>query len=232
MANRIHPTAIIGAGVELGDDNLIGPYVVITGPCVIGDGNHIGPHTTIGGPAESLGAPHPAGWDDEVAGAGVIIGDRNIIRESVTIHQGTHEPTRIGNDCYLMAQSHVGHDGQVDDFVVLTSAVQIAGHARVWSRANVGMGTVVHQRAQIGPGAMVGMASAVRKDVPPYTVTVGNPARAVSINTVGLSRRGLDEAQVAAVELYLKGKAPLPDGLPAEVSDQLTEWAKINNPEN
>ena len=227
MANRIHETAIIGADVELGDNNVIGPYTVIAGPTRIGDGNWIGPHVSIGGPAEYLAAPHPAGWDGEVEGPGVEIGDRNRIREFVTVNQGFTHATKIGNDCYLMGRAHVAHDCRLDDNVVVTSAVQIAGHVHVWSYSNIGLGTVVHQRVEIGPGAMVGMGSAVRKEVGAFTITVGNPARTSGINVVGLQRRGCDEDTIAALTGFLTGKeTQVPAALPEEVAALLKAWAE------
>jgi UDP-N-acetylglucosamine acyltransferase len=226
MVNRIHPTAIIGADVEFGQDNVVGPYTVICGPCRIGDGNWIGPHVSIGGPAEHLGAEHVAGWDGETGGAGVVIGNRSRIREFVTIHQGVREATRVGDGCYLMGRSHLGHDAVVDNEVVIASAVQLAGHVRVGSWANVGLGTVVHQHTRIGPGAMVGMGSAIRKDVPPFTTTVGNPARTTGVNRVGLSRRGCAEESLDQITGWVLGRGELPDDLPQPIHDALIDWAK------
>jgi UDP-N-acetylglucosamine acyltransferase len=226
MANRIHPTAIIGADVKLGQDNVIGPYTVISGPCRIGDGNWIGPHVSIGGPPEYLGAAHPAGWDGETGGAGVVIGSRSRIREFVTINQGVHEATRLGDGCYLMGRSHLGHDTAVDDEVVIASAVQLAGHVRVGSWANIGIGTVVHQRTRIGPGAMVGMGSAVRKDVAPFTTTLGNPARTTGVNRVGLSRRGCEEETIERITDCILGRGDLPDSAPQPIRAALLHWAK------
>nr|WP_042184313.1 UDP-N-acetylglucosamine acyltransferase [Kibdelosporangium sp. MJ126-NF4]CEL16217.1 Acyl-[acyl-carrier-protein]--UDP-N-acetylglucosamine O-acyltransferase [Kibdelosporangium sp. MJ126-NF4]CTQ94142.1 Acyl-[acyl-carrier-protein]--UDP-N-acetylglucosamine O-acyltransferase (EC 2.3.1.129) [Kibdelosporangium sp. MJ126-NF4] len=226
MANRIHHTAIIGDGVELGDDNVVGPYSVIVGPARIGNGNWIGPHVSIGGPAEYLRGAHPVGWDGEVEGPGVVIGDGNKIREFVTVNQGVHEPTRLGDDCYLMGRAHVAHDCTIDDGVILTSAVQVAGHCHVWAGSNIGLGTVVHQRTTIGPGAMVGLGSAIRKEVGAFTITLGNPARTSGINVVGLQRRGCDDEAIAALQGFLTGKDPeLPAGLPDEVAALLKAWA-------
>ncbi|MEV8436450.1 UDP-N-acetylglucosamine acyltransferase [Actinosynnema sp. NPDC051121] len=226
MANRIHPTAIIGDDVELGDDNVIGPYSVVVGPVRIGDGNWIGPHVTIGTPAEDRGGPHPVGWEGESEGRGVVIGDRNKIREYVTVHQGTHRASTVGDDCYLLVRSHVGHDVTLGDNVVLACSVQLGGHTEVWSHSNIGMSTVVHQHGRIGPGAMVGMGSAVRREVDAFTVSVGNPARVSGINVVGLSRRGCDEAAIEALEPFLKGKGDLPaHGVPEELSALLKAWA-------
>ncbi|MEV6524103.1 UDP-N-acetylglucosamine acyltransferase [Longispora sp. NPDC051575] len=226
MANRIHPSAIVGAGVELGDGNVIGPYTVIVGPTRIGDGNWIGPMASIGTPAEYRAGNHPVGWEGELDGAGVVIGDGNIIRDFVTVNQGVHVTTTVGDNCYLLARSHVGHDCVLDDLVTLSDNVQLGGHTRVWSWSNIGMGTVVHQYGHIGPGAMVGMGSAVRKDIAPFMTAVGNPAREVSVNRVGLSRRGCDEEQVDAVEAYLKNKGDLPVGLPTEIIEQFAAWLK------
>ncbi|MET0235718.1 MAG: UDP-N-acetylglucosamine acyltransferase [Kibdelosporangium sp.] len=226
MANRIHQTAIIGAGVELGDDNVIGPYSVIVGRTTIGNGNWIGPHVTIGTPAEDKGGPHPVAWEDEFAGEGVRIGDRNKIREYVSVHQGTRVVTSVGNDCYLLVRSHVGHDVILDDNIVLACSAQLGGHTHVWSHANIGMSTVVHQHGRIGPGAMVGMGSAVRKEVPAFTITLGNPARVSGLNVVGLQRRGCDEATIEALQPFLTGKGELAaDSLPEELSTLLKAWA-------
>lgn len=227
MANRIHPTAVVGDGVELGEDNVIGPYAVIVGPTRIGNGNWIGPHATIGTPAEDpRSGPLAVGWEGELAGHRVEIGDGNRIREYVTIHQGTHRPTRLGNDCYLMVRSHAGHDCMLDDGVVLACAAQLGGHTHVWAHANIGMTTVVHQRGRIGPGAMIGMGSAVRHEVGAFTIAVGNPARVSGVNTVGLSRRGVDDATIEALTPFLKGKGELPaDILSEELSILLKAWA-------
>jgi UDP-N-acetylglucosamine acyltransferase len=225
VTNRIHPTAIIGAGVEIGEDNVIGPYSVVSGPTRIGSGNWIGPHVSLGTPAEFRGGVHPAGWDGELDGAGVAIGDGNVIREFVTINQGTSRPTQVADDCYLLARSHVGHDCQLDIGVTLGDGVVIGGHTRVWAWANLGMAAVVHQRTQVGPGAMVGMASAVRKDAEAFMIIVGNPARAVSVNVVGLTRRGCDGPTIAAFESFLKGNAALPPGLPPDLAAVLRAWS-------
>ncbi|MEU6641340.1 UDP-N-acetylglucosamine acyltransferase [Saccharomonospora sp. NPDC046836] len=231
MANRIHPTALIGAGVELGEDNVVGPYTVIVGPAVLGAGNWIGPHVTIGTPGEDRTGPHPVAWDSAPAGDpardgyGVRIGDGNRIREYASVHQGTRRPTTIGNGTYLLRGSHVGHDVRVGDGVTLACDVLLGGHTDVWALANLGMGTVVHQGCRIGPGAMVGMGSAVRREVGAFLVCVGNPARVTGINDVGLVRQGMDEAAIAALEPWLKGKGELPaDGVPDDLFTVMKAW--------
>jgi len=224
MANRIHPTAVLGAGVELGDENVIGPYAVVSGPCRIGNRNWIGPHVSIGGfgPAGEPSAGVPT---DSATNPGVVIGDGSIIREFVTIRQGLHHTTRLGNNCYLMGRAHVHHDAVLDDDVVVSSAVQLASGVRVGAWANIGIGTIVQPGLRVGPGAMVGMGSDVRRDVPPFTITVGTPARTTGVNRVGLSRRGCSDAAIDAVAAFLTGRAGLPSELPADIADRLRAWA-------
>lgn len=231
MANRIHPTAVIGDGVELGDDNVIGPFAVLLGPAKIGSGNWIGPHVTIGSPASDRSAPHPAAWadaptgDPERDGHGVTIGDGNVIREYFSAHQGTHRTTAVGSDGYFLRGSHVAHDCIVGDGVTLGSNVVVGGHSEVWSWANLGLGAVVHQRGRIGPGAMVGMGAAVRAELGPFTISVGVPARVTGVNVVGLSRKGVSAEAVAALEPYLLESAELPGiELPEAVAAVLKEW--------
>lgn len=222
MVNEIHPTVVIGPGVEVGDDNVIGPYTVIAGPAVVGDGNWIGPHVTIGTPAEHRDGPHPDPFT-RPAGLGVRIGEGNRIREYVSVHQGTERPTVVGNGGYYLRGSHVAHDCVLGDSVTLASNVVLGGHVRVWSLANLGMGATVHQRVEIGPGAQVGMGAAIRADVGAFTVSVGNPARVTGLNLVGLARLGLAEATIVELEPWLKGTGPFPpdklmDRLPPAVS--------------
>jgi UDP-N-acetylglucosamine acyltransferase len=232
LANRIHPTAIIGDGVELGDGNIIGPYSVVLGPCRIGDGNWLGPHVTIGTPAEHRDGPHPVGWDGELDGQGVRIGDHNRIREYVAVHQGIQRETRIGNGCYFLARSHVAHDSVIGDEITLSSSVQLGGHVEVWSGANLGLGVVVHQYCRIGPGAMIGMGAAVRREIGAFVIAVGVPAKVSGINAVGLRRRGCDEATIEALAPFLtggivRGVDELPvQGVPDDVRLLLKAWAE------
>jgi len=220
----------VGPGVTLGEDVVVGPHAVLVGPLTIGHRAWIGPSVSIGTPAEYRGGPHPVAWDGELDGAGVVIGWGTIVREFVTVNQGTQHATEVGHDCYLLARSHVGHDCVLDDGVTLADAVQLGGHTRVWSWANIGMGAVVHQRSVVGPGAMVGMGSAVRRTVGPFALAVGNPARVVGLNTVGLERRGCSPHAIETLEAALKGKSPLPDDLPDGVTDDvwdtLVAWQK------
>jgi UDP-N-acetylglucosamine acyltransferase len=199
MGNQVHDTAIIGPGVELGDDNVIGPYAVITGPCRIGNGNWIGAHVAIGAAPEIRGHDHGLPWGGDPVGPGVEVGDANVLREFTTVHGGSGRATRLGSRCYVMTHGHVGHDSLIDDDATLAASTTLAGHVVVGAGANLGLACVLHQRRVVGPGAMVGMAAVVTRDVPPYAKAFGAPARVRGVNEVGMSRRGISADDIAAV---------------------------------
>jgi UDP-N-acetylglucosamine acyltransferase len=207
--NRIHESAVIGPGVELGHGNVVGPHAVVIGPTLIGNGNWIGPHTTVGTPAEIRKRQHAAAWtdasDDRV---GVIIGDDNVLREYVAVHQPAESAqTTVGNRCYLMAYSHVAHDCVVGDDVTLSSGVHPGGSCWFGTGANIGMGASIHQRLAVGAGAMVGMGAVVTRDMPPFALAYGVPAAVRGANQVALRRLGIDDDVIAALEaLYRYGK--------------------------
>ncbi|HME55969.1 MAG TPA: UDP-N-acetylglucosamine acyltransferase [Candidatus Lokiarchaeia archaeon] len=173
--NQLIGINLIEPGAVLGDNNIIGPFVVIMENVVIGDSNTIGPGTVIGTPPQHT-------HRGEINGT-VVIGNNNTIREHVTIHAAL-EPehvTSIGNNCYIMAGTHIGHDCVIEDGVIL-AAPKLAGFTRVMTRANVGLGSITHQFTTIGSGAMVGCGSVVVKDIPPYRKVVGNPVRDIGEN--------------------------------------------------
>lgn len=201
----VHPTAVIDPTATLGDDVVIGPYAVI-GPAVqIGRGTRIGPHavierdTTIGEdcrihPGAVLGGdPQDLKYGGE--SSRLVIGDRTVVRECVTLNRGTAASglTTIGSDCLLMAYVHVAHDCTIGNHVVLSNAVNMGGHITIGDWAVVGGLTAIHQFVRIGQHAMVGGASAARKDVPPYVKAAGNPTELYGLNSVGLERRGFSD---------------------------------------
>jgi UDP-N-acetylglucosamine acyltransferase len=205
--NEIHPTAIIGPGVDLGDGNIIGPYAVILGPCVIGDDNWIGPFVAIGQPPEHRDAPHRS-WAAEPAGPGVTIGDRNVLHEFVVIQQGMDRATSLGNGCFLMDKSHLAHDCALGDGVTFACSVMLAGNVTIGAGANLGLNAVVHQGRSVGTGAMVGMAAVITKDVPPFAIAYGSPARVNGINTVGLERAPMPPAMIEHIASVFESAAP------------------------
>jgi UDP-N-acetylglucosamine acyltransferase len=217
MGNQVHSTAVIGPGVELGADNVVGPYAVLTGPCRIGDRNWIGAHAVIGAAPEVRGRAHGVPWGGEPVGLGVQVGDDTTLREFTTLHGGTERCTRIGDRCYVMNKVHVGHDGVVEDDATLAAHATLAGHVDVGPGANVGMASAVHQRRVVGAGAMVGMGSVVTRDVPPYATAFGSPARVRGANEVGMARWGISPADIAVVTArYQGGLGAEDDWLPPE----------------
>lgn len=130
---------------------------------------------------------------------GVTIGARTVVREFATVHGGFHAPTRIGADCYVMAHSHVGHDCWIGDNVTLSTRVTLGGHTIIHEGANVGLGAITHQHTTIGAYAMVGMGAVVTRDVPPFAMVYGNPARQHGYNVVGMERAGYSAEQIADV---------------------------------
>lgn len=208
--NTIHPTAVIGSSVQLGDDNVVGPFVVIGGNTRIGSGNWIGAHAVLGAPPEVRSLPHESAWI-ESSSPGLDVGDANVIREGVNIHGGWKAATSVGNNTFVMNQSYIAHDSVLGDDVTLASHVALAGHVRVDRGANLGLGAVVHQGTSVGAYAMVGMASVVRRDVPPFSLCFGSPAKVQRANTVGLERAGFGREVIAWVSNWLDSGAKVDD---------------------
>ncbi|MDM0067853.1 acyl-ACP--UDP-N-acetylglucosamine O-acyltransferase [Variovorax sp. J31P207] len=220
----IHSTAIVDPQAELDPTVSVGPYAVI-GPHVrVGAGTTIGAHcviegrTTIGRDNRifqfaSLGA---VPQDKKYAGepTRLVIGDRNVIREFCTFNigvPGAGGVTRVGNDNWIMAYTHIAHDCRVDDHTTLANNTTLAGHVHLADWVTVGGLTGIHQFVSVGAHAMLGFASAVSQDVPPFMLVDGNPLAVRGFNVVGLRRREFSPARIAAVKqmhrlLYRQGK--------------------------
>jgi UDP-N-acetylglucosamine acyltransferase len=187
----IGPYSVIGADVEIGADTWIGPHVVINGPTTIGCDNKIHQFSSIGE------APQDLKYDGEPTR--LEIGDRNTIRECVTINRGTVSGgglTKVGSDNLLMAYIHIAHDCKIGSHVIFSNNASLAGHAHVGDYVILSGFTLVHQFCAIGDYAFTGMGSAIAKDVPPYLMISGNPAAPHGLNKVGLKRRGFSDEQV------------------------------------
>jgi len=206
----IHPTAILHPAARIGAGTVVGPYVsigenvqigrdckigkstVIDGWTTIGDGNEIFPMASVGLVPQDLkfgGEP-----------TRLVIGDRNVIREFVTIHRGTSGGgglTSIGDRNLLMAYTHIAHDCHVANDTIFGNAATLAGHVFVDDFANIGAFSGVHQFCRVGKYAFIGGYSVVTKDALPYAKTVGNRARIYGINTIGLIRRGFSQERIA-----------------------------------
>jgi UDP-N-acetylglucosamine acyltransferase len=220
----IHATALVDPSAELDASVTVGPYTVIGPHVKIGAGTAVGPHcvvqghTTIGRDNRifqfnSLGADPQ---DKKFAGepTELVIGDRNTIREFCTFNLGTVQDagvTRIGNDNWIMAYVHIAHDCLLGDQITMANSVTLAGHVQVGDWATVGGLTGVLQRMRIGAHTMVGFASHVGKDIPPFMVVDGNPLAVRAVNLVGLKRRDFSDARLKAIRemhklLYRQGK--------------------------
>ena len=179
--------AIVGPNVIIGKDTEIGPNAVITGRTQIGKNNKIFPNVFIGLDPQDL--------KFNGASTEVIIGDNNIFRECVTINKATYEgeKTIIGNNNLLMAYSHIGHNCELGNGIVLSNSVQVAGHVKVEDRAIIGGCLGVHQFVHIGYLAMIGGMTRVDRDVPPFCIAEGHPGRLRGLNRIGIKRSGLME---------------------------------------
>ena len=203
MANTIHSSAVVGKRATLGDGNEIGPGCVIEDGVVLGSRNklwmnvYVGPGTTIGDENQLHMGAVLGHLPQDVAFAGgatyTTIGSRNTIREYVTIHRGTKEGTAtvLGDDNFLMANAHLGHNCQVGNKTILTNLATLAGHCTVEEGAVLSGMVVVHQFTRIGRLAMVSGLSAVNKDVPPFMLCGGRPAVIQGLNAIGMRRAGL-----------------------------------------
>lgn len=188
----IHPTAIIEPGARLGTGCIIHAHALIGRHCILGDEVVVHPFAVLGG------LPQDLRFKDETPSQ-VQIGARTVIREYVTINRATQagEATRVGADCFLMAASHVAHDGQVGNRVVMANAVLLGGHVHVGDFAFLGGGAVVHQFGRIGESAMIGGGIRVTTDIAPFCLATD---RIRGLNLVGLRRRGFTRAVLTEIK--------------------------------
>ncbi|MCX7970193.1 MAG: acyl-ACP--UDP-N-acetylglucosamine O-acyltransferase [Negativicutes bacterium] len=200
---RIHDSAVIHASARLGVDVCVGPYAVIGENAVIGDHCEIMAHAVIEAntvmgngnkvfPGAVIGA-EPQDLKFRGESSCVVIGDNNRFRECMTVNRATGEggKTIIGSGCLFMAYTHVAHNCLIGNNVVLANSVALAGHIEVDDRVVIGGLAGVHQFVKIGRNAMIGGASKVVHDVPPFVIADGRPAKVCGLNSVGLSRAGM-----------------------------------------
>jgi UDP-N-acetylglucosamine acyltransferase len=203
MACLIHPTAVVDSRAELAADVEVGPFAVIGPQVQLGSGCRVGPHVVIDGrvrmgsgnrifPGACIGL-EPQDLKYTGAPTGVEIGDDNTIRECVTINRATagEACTRIGSGNLLMAYSHLGHNCVLGDRIVIANGVAVAGHVVIGDRAVIGGVLGIHQFVHVGTLAMVGGMSRIERDVPPFCMVEGHPARVRALNRIGLERSGL-----------------------------------------
>ena len=229
---EIHPSAVVAPGARVGRGAYVGPFCVVGPEVTLGDGVRLEAHCVVDGrtvigdethlfPFVSVGL---ASQDLKYRGepAETRVGRRCRVREFVTIHRGTEGGgmlTSVGDDCLLMAQSHVAHDCHLGDRVIMANGATLAGHVTVESGANVGAYSGVHQFCRVGREAYIGGYSVVVKDALPFALTVGNRARCFGLNTTGMRRRNYPEETVRALHhafhLLLSSKLNTPQALEA-----------------
>ncbi len=231
---RVHPTALIASGAELGVEVSVGPFSVIGDEVVIGDRCVIHGHVVIDGrtelgervevyPQAVLGTrPQDLRFDGD---AGWLrVGPRTVIREAATLNPGSRGEGRmtvVGADTLIMAYCHVAHDCRIGDRVVMANATQVAGHCEIEDAAVLGGATTVHQHCRIGTLAMTGASARIQLDVPPYCIADGNPAALRGLNRIGLRRDGwTDDAATAVKRAY---RALFREGRYADALAELTE---------
>jgi UDP-N-acetylglucosamine acyltransferase len=205
MTARIHSTAIVDSGAQLGADVEVGAFAIVGPNCVIGDGSVVASRATLErnvtlGQRVRVGVGTVLGGDpQDLKYKGepttVEIGDDTTIREYTTINRGTTQSfkTSVGKKCFLMSYVHLAHDCHLADGVIISNGTQLAGHVQVDERAILSGLVAVHQFAMIGRMSFIGGCSRVAKDVPPFVKAVGNPIKLYGLNTVGLERNGMPE---------------------------------------
>jgi len=239
----IHSTAIIDPSCELANDVRVGAYAIVGPDVRIDSGTEIGPHAVIKGPTRigkhnrifqfaSVGEdPQDKKYRGEVSY--LDIGDRNVIREYVTIHRGTVQDqgiTRIGSDNLLMAYTHVAHDCVIGNHVIMANAASLAGHVRVDDYAILGGFSLVHQFCKIGRHSFSAMGSVITRDILPYVMVGGSPTKPHGINTVGLERQGFSPESIRqirkAYKIVYKSRLKLEEAI-QHLDEMTTETPEI-----
>jgi len=194
----VHAYSVIGPNVTIGSGTVVGAHAMIDGWTTIGEDNHIFPFSAVGFAPQDLkyrGGP-----------TRLVIGNRNIIREYATIHRGTEGGggvTRMGDDNLIMAYAHVAHDCVIGNGVIMANAATLAGHVHIDDHAVVGGLSAVHQFVRIGTHAYIGGMAGINKDIPPYMLVSGAPAKLYGPNLIGLKRKGFsDEAILGLKRAY------------------------------
>ena len=187
---KVDPFTVIHGNVKIGDGTLIGSNVTIMEGTRIGKNCRIFPGAVIGG------IPQDRKYEGEKTS--VEIGDNCTIREFVTINRGTSDRniTKVGNDCWILAYSHIAHDCVIGNFCTISNNTQLAGHVVLGDYVGMGGVCAVHQFVQIGQHAFIGGGSLVSKDVPPYIKAGRNPLSYAGVNSIGLKRRGFSNVQI------------------------------------
>ncbi|MCW9698594.1 MULTISPECIES: acyl-ACP--UDP-N-acetylglucosamine O-acyltransferase [unclassified Avibacterium] len=238
---KIHPSAIIEEGAKIGENVVIGPFCIIGSDVEIGRGTVLHSHIVVNGVTQigeeneifqfaSIGEKNQdLKYQNEPTKT--IIGHRNRIRESVTIHRGTVQGggvTRVGDDNLFMINAHIAHDCKIKNRCILANNATLAGHVELDDFVIVGGMSAIHQFVIIGAHVMLGGGSMVSQDVPPYVMAQGNHAQPFGVNIEGLKRRGFDKPTLHAIRnvyklIYRSGKTL------EEVMPEIEHYAKTES---
>jgi len=245
MTEKIHPTAYVAATAVLGENVTLGPYAVVEDhvelgagcqlgahavvqPYVkMGEGNILHPHAVLGGlPQDTSFKAATVSW--------LEIGDNNVFREGFTAHRSATEDavTKIGSECFFMNNSHVAHDCMVGNQTIFANNVAIGGHVEVGSNVFMGGAVVVHQFCRVGSYAIVQGTTGLNKDVIPFMLIGGRPAKHYRLNSVGLRRAGITGARykvLSSAFRLLRNKQSLDDLEQTEELAFLQQWLAVES---
>lgn len=242
----IHPTALVDPKAEIGGNVEIGPYSVIEKGVSIGEGTKIGPHvviregTQIGRGCQifqfsSIGeAPQATAYRGEPTL--LQIGDHNIVREFVTLHRGTVKgggKTVLGNQNFIMAYSHIAHDCQVGNHVVMANGATLAGHILIEDHAIIGGLSAIHQFCRVGTHAIISGLTGISQDVPPYMMAAGDRAKLYGLNAVGLKRHQFSEQEIKALKkayrIIFRSGLSLEKAMKAVTEDDIFQLPRVQH---
>ncbi len=210
--SKIHSTAILSDQVTIADDVTVGAYAIIEGEVTLGNGTIIDHHATVKGKTTLGSSCHiypyalvgtdPQDLKHQEGQSELIIGDQTVVREYATISRGTEHGggiTRIGSHNFIMAYSHIAHDCQFGNHIILSNGATFGGHSEVEDHAIIGGLSAVHQFCRIGAYSFIGGASGVSQDIPPYVLANGNHTRLYGLNSEGLKRHGFSKETIKAI---------------------------------
>jgi len=242
----IHPTAIVDPKAEIGQEVEIGPYTIVEKGVLIGSGTKIGPHVVIREGTRmgkgnqiyqfsSIGeAPQAVAYRGEPTT--LQMGDHNIIREFVTLHRGTPKgggKTAIGSNNFFMAYSHIAHDCQIGNQVMMANGATLAGHILIEDYAIIGGLSAIHQFCRVGTHAILSGITGVSQDVLPYMMAAGSRARLYGLNTVGLKRHQFSEQTIRALKktyrIIFRSGLTLENAIKTIVEDEIASTAEVQH---
>lgn len=210
---KIHPTAIVSEKAEIGENTIIGAYSIIEDDVVIGkdctiathvciyNGARIGDRVKIGQGSSISNLPQDLKFNPDTK-TYFYIGNDTVIREYVALHRGTdsHGFSKVGENCFLMAYSHVAHDCEIGNHCILANAVNIAGHCNIEDFVIIGGLTGVHQFSNVGRYSMIAACIKISQDVPPFVLAGSEPIRYEGLNKIGLRRRGFSNEDIDTIK--------------------------------